>query len=327
MTSRLPPEIYHLFIDELADSPQLLKSFSFVSHVWLSRCRTHLFRQFSLHCMPSAVHDAVEEYSECWYPANSFPADDPGAAVTGSEGYCSLKSLLKVQQIQQSIRELSLIEGNTVDCNRYKKLDFGMCLSELATNIQFPNLNALAVSFNGPGSREYCLGVTAVGELMRIHSKLEHLGISSLYLDTHCLQNLLSSMRVCAQLSSITLECITCAAGTESLISRDSSLALEENTAALPQWSRAPIQRLSLSDVGLSLVEVLFSPTKPTIFQIELKSLAIDCSNLDSNHGTMEGSVGFRLIDRHASSLQHLLLKHPKAINHGLYLVQFHRPT
>ncbi|KAJ4480731.1 hypothetical protein C8R41DRAFT_488844 [Lentinula lateritia] len=319
MTSRLPPEIYHLFIDELANSPQLLKSFSFVSHVWLSRCRTHLFRHFSLHCMPLAVHDAVEGYSECWYPANSLPADDPDAAVTGSKGYCSLKSLMKVQQIRQSIRELSLIEGNMVDCNRYKKLDFGICLSELATNIQFPNLRALAVSFNGPGPRQDCLGVTAVGKLMRIHSKLEHLCISSLYLDTHCLRNLLYSMRVCAQLSNIQLECITCAADTESWISRYSSLAFEENTAALLQWSRTPIQRLSLSDVDHNLVEVLFSPTKPTRFQIELKSLAINCSDLDSDYETMEGSVGFRLIDRHASSLQHLLLKHPKAINHAFY--------
>ncbi|KAJ3749496.1 hypothetical protein DFH05DRAFT_1521104 [Lentinula detonsa] len=321
MPSRFPLEIYELFIDELSGSREFLQSSSLVSYAWLFRCRTHLFRRFRLRYVPPSGDVGDNDSLYCWYPTKQLNVSSDAVA----EELCSLEELLKVQQIRQSIRELSFIEGDVIDNSRYMMHSFGKSLFELASSMAFPKLHSLDISFRPSVPRDCCSGVIAMQEIMRINPTLERLCVSSLYLDNHCLQTFLRSFRLCSQLSSIQLRCITCTIHTKSSLSLCSSAEPEMNAVKLHRTFRPTIRALSLSDVNPDLVEVLFSPAKPDVFKMaDLKTLAVDCSDLEGKYRTLEKNKGFRIIESHASSLQHLLLlNHPKNIDHAVYKALF----
>ncbi|KAJ3992399.1 hypothetical protein F5050DRAFT_939166 [Lentinula boryana] len=322
MANRFPLEIYELFIDELSGSREFLQSSSLVSYAWLFRCRTHLFRRFRLRYVPPSGDVGDKDYLYCWYPTKPLHLNVSDA---GAEGLCPLVELLKVQQIRQSIRELSFIEGDVIDSSRYMMHSFGKSLFELAASMAFPKLHSLDISFRASGPRDCCPGVITMQEIMRINPTLERLCVSSLYLDNHCLQTFLRSFRLCSRLSTIQLRCITYTTHAKSSLSLCSSVASEMDTVKLHRTFRPTIRTLSLSDVNPDLVEVLFSPAKPDVFKMaDLNSLAIDCSDLEGKYRTLEKNKGFRIIERHASSLQHLLLlKYPRNIDHAVYRALF----
>ncbi|KAJ3981499.1 hypothetical protein F5890DRAFT_1476916 [Lentinula detonsa] len=305
-TGRFPLEIYELFIDELSGSREFLQSSSLVS-------------RFRLRYVPPSGDVGDNDSLYCWYPTRQLNVSSDAVA----EELCSLEELLKVQQIRQSIRELSFIEGEVMGSSRYMMHSFGKSLFELAASVAFPKLHSLDISFRASGPRDCCSGVIAMQEIMRINPTLERLCVSSLYLDNHCLQTFLRSFRLCSQLSNIQLRCITCTTHTKSSLSLCSSaMESEMNTVKLHRTFRPTIRTLSLSDVNPDLVEVLFSPAKPDVFKMaDLKTLAIDCSDLEGKYRTLEKNKGFRIIESHASSLQHLLLlNHPKNIDHDLHI-------
>ncbi|KAJ3821250.1 hypothetical protein F5880DRAFT_844285 [Lentinula raphanica] len=317
MPSRFPLELYECIIDEPAASSAFLKTSSLVSRTWTSRCRTHLFRRLRLlySAQSGQVNNGAKSGMDCWHTTHLAQNGTPNVG-----SHCSLEALLDVWEIRQSIHELTLLEGQWLAADGTQceeKPSFGKSLLQFATNTLFPNLLSLTILFPTSGSRDHLLDVMAVQEFIHANStSLEHLCVSSLHFDNDCLQTLLRPFGICFRLSSIQLECITyrrtfmepsfsvgCPSG-----------SFDDDALATSQTYRPNIHRLSLACVDSDLVDVLFSPGKLDVFQMdELQTLAIHCPNTQGRNSAVE-------IKRYAPSLRQLILwNHPQTVNLTFY--------